>query len=130
MRYLILMAFAILFTFSACKEKTPTTNKDTTVSESTTVIEEKEDGPKSVQGTVYDLNIIKEPTGLWIFMEDAEGKEYELNFYREGNPEKYDALTEDLIEVEIQAFYEIKEDGEKEELVMIDYEMIPENPEN
>lgn len=130
MRYSLLLAFAMLLTFSACKDSgEPTTDQETNTQTSTEEV--VEDVPLSVMGTVYDLNIIEEPTGLWIFMEDKDGKEFELNYYRTSNPEKYDAMPEDLIEVEIQAFYDIEKDDEGKEIyIMTDYEFIPENPEN
>ena len=106
MRYSLMLILAIAIMTTACNEETP--SKKETKIPSTSVTVNEEDIVKTVNATIYDMTpIYIDEGGLEIFMEDENGKEIYLNFYRDVNPAKYDALPVDL-ETEIQAFYKVK----------------------
>lgn len=105
MRYSLILILAII-TIAGCKEGTPSEGE--TKIPSTSVTANDEDAVKTVEGTIYEMTpIYVEEGGLEIFMEDRDGKEIYLDFYREVNPAKYDEFPVDL-EMEIQAFYKVK----------------------
>lgn len=107
MRYSLLFILTITLMTTGCKEGTPS-EKDTKISPSSITTTDAEDVVKTVTGTIYEMTpIYVEEGGLEIFMEDDDGKEIYLDFYRETNPAKYDDLPVDL-ETEIQAFYKVK----------------------
>jgi hypothetical protein len=48
--------------------------------------------------------------GLWIYLNDENGAAFYLDFYRNKNIKKIDALPKDFIGKEIQAFYKVKKE--------------------
>ncbi|MFK7950082.1 MAG: hypothetical protein AB8G11_21000 [Saprospiraceae bacterium] len=104
-RYSLILILTITI-ITGCKNGTPS-EEDTKIPPSS-VAANDEDAIKTVEGTIYELMpIYIDEGGLEIFMEDKDGKEVYLDFYRDVNPAKYDAFPVDL-EVEIQAFYKTK----------------------
>jgi len=102
MRYSLILILAII-TITSCKEETPSNDKPT---KSETV---DENAINTVEGTIYDLTpIYVEEGGLSIFMEDKDGKEVYLDFYRATNPAKFDEFPGEL-EMDIVADYKVKQ---------------------
>ena len=124
MRYSLILILAIII-IAGCKEGTPSEGETKIPSTSVT---SDDDSVKIVEGIIYDMTpLYVEGGALEIFMEDKNGKEVYLDFYREVNPAKYDEFPEDF-EIEIRAFYKIKKQGdEDEQWLMQDYELITEN---
>ncbi len=110
MRYSLIMAFALLITFAACKSDKTTTKEETEIPPSSIT---QKDGStvKTVTGTVLETSpILDFGGGLWIYMVDEKEEEFYFDFYRSENPAKYDKLTDDLLEVKMQAFYKVNKE--------------------
>jgi hypothetical protein len=106
MRQSFILAFAILLTFTACEESNEKTKK---IPSSIGQIED--DITKTITGTVMETSPIEDlGGGLWIYLNDENGGEFYLDFYRNANVEKYDALAKDLVGKKIQAFYKVKKE--------------------
>jgi hypothetical protein len=106
MRQSFILAFAILLTFTACEESNEKTKK---IPSSIGQIED--DITKTITGTVMETSPIEDlGGGLWIYLNDENGGEFYLDFYRNVNVEKYDILPKDLIGKKIQAFYKVKKE--------------------
>ena len=110
MRQSLILAFAILVSFTACEEpqkgSTSTPKKEITPS---SITHTEENSTKTITGTVMETSPIEDMGGgLWVYLNDESGEEFYLDFYRNENEEKYDALPDDFVGKQIQAFYKVK----------------------
>lgn len=109
MRQLFTLAFATLLLFTACEDapqkKTPKTITPSSIAQT------EGDITKTITGTIMETSSIEDlGGGLWIYLNDEEGEEFYLDFYRNANVEKYDALPKNLVGQQIQAFYKVKKE--------------------
>lgn len=104
-KYSLLFILAMTLMIISCNEETPS-KQETEIPPSS--VTQGDDVIKTVTGIIYEMDpIMTDEGGLSIFMEDENGEEVYLDFYRNVNPAKYDQFPVDL-EMEIQAFYKVE----------------------
>lgn len=104
------LAFAILLIFMAC-EAPNTSTKNPKIITPSSIAQTEDDITKTITGTIMETSPIEDlGGGLWIYLNDEQGEEFYLDFYRNENEIKYDALPKDLIGQQIQAFYKVKKE--------------------
>lgn len=110
MRQLFTLAFAISLILTAC-EAPNTSKKNLKEITPGSIAQTEDDITKTITGTVMETSPMEDlGGGLWIYLNDEQGEAFYLDFYRDANQAKYDALPEDLIGQQIQAFYKVKKE--------------------